>query len=74
MVAGVPFPLHERPMRRAFQVQRCTAKRRGIPFLLSFEEWWTWSRRMAGAIAHCGAPQAMRGPSELFQRLRTKVS
>jgi hypothetical protein len=27
---------------RAFQAQRTTARRRGIPFLLTFTEWWAW--------------------------------
>jgi hypothetical protein len=27
---------------RAFDVQRRSAKRRGIPFLLTFVEWWDW--------------------------------
>ncbi|GEO19315.1 hypothetical protein [Microvirga aerophila] len=29
---------------RAFQVQRTTACRRGIPFLFTFTEWWAWWR------------------------------
>src|SRR5689334_21332753 len=28
--------------RKAFSQQRNAAKRRGIPFLFSFEEWWAW--------------------------------
>ena len=28
--------------RAAFEVQRRSAKRRGIPFLFSFEEWQAW--------------------------------
>jgi hypothetical protein len=27
---------------RAFQAQRTSARRRGIPFLFTFEEWWAW--------------------------------
>jgi hypothetical protein len=42
----------ENRARNAFLVQRADARRRGIPFLLTFEEWWTiwhasgyWERR-----------------------------
>lgn len=32
----------ERHARKAFSDQKRTAKQRGIPFLFTFEEWWTW--------------------------------
>src|SRR5678816_56260 len=34
--------MHQRTMRRAFQMHRWNAKRRAIPFLFTFEQWRAW--------------------------------
>jgi hypothetical protein len=37
------------PAKLAYRDQKQAARKRGIPFLLSFEEWDTWWREQAGA-------------------------
>ena|GEM_PF-5846307 len=41
---GIKLRVMEPPKAaaKAFDTQRRNAKRRGIPFLLTFEEWWDW--------------------------------
>lgn len=48
------------PYRKAYTQQKCNAKQRGVPFLLSFEEWKTiwlgsnkWDERGRGAAKYC---------------------
>jgi hypothetical protein len=58
----------DKPLR-AFQKQRASAKRRGVRFLLSFEEWmelWEqsgfWPQRGKGADKYVMAREGDRGP------------
>ena len=39
MTKGSPWPVEERPWRRAYNSHRYNAKRRGCEFLLTFQEW-----------------------------------
>jgi hypothetical protein len=58
--------------RFAFVVQRSDAKKRGIPFLLTFEEWWAvwlasskWDQRGKLAGQYVMARLGDRGPYEV---------
>jgi hypothetical protein len=50
------------PAKYAYNAHKCSAKKRGIPFLLTFDEWWTiwdasgnWEQRGRGRDEFCMA-------------------
>jgi hypothetical protein len=69
-VAGKRASERRHPERRAFGLQKSSAKQRGIEFLFSFAEWVAWwgddfAKRGRGAYDLCMARDGDTGPYEV---------